>query len=275
MNTHEVYDPMTNIWSSAAPIPTARRGLMAVALDGKLWVVGGVVDALPTPTGVLQVYDPATNTWETKAPMPTPRYGAGIGVIAGRIHVAGGLTAIAFVATHEVYDPMTNAWTTDAPMPSPRSQLVAGVVNSTLFAAGGFNGITNVDTLEAFTGEGVPPPGPVGVNFSLHPRSLKLSSQGNFVTGYITVAPPDVVTDLNGASVRVDKINGNSISPLAALSFEFQDQDGDGVLETLMAKFNRAALAGLLGEGLNSVSVAASFSDGRAAAGSDTIRGIK
>ena len=40
-DNHEVYDPARNAWTVAEPMPTARHGLAAVAVDGKIYVIGG------------------------------------------------------------------------------------------------------------------------------------------------------------------------------------------------------------------------------------------
>ncbi len=37
----EAYDPKTNRWSAHAPMPTARHGLGAAVVDGKLFVISG------------------------------------------------------------------------------------------------------------------------------------------------------------------------------------------------------------------------------------------
>lgn len=53
----DVYDPITNKWTTLAPMPTAGHVIGAV-LRGKLFVTPG--------PGVLYVYNPVTNTWQTK-----------------------------------------------------------------------------------------------------------------------------------------------------------------------------------------------------------------
>ena len=42
---HEQYDPMADSWQPAPPLPTARHGLTAQAVNNKLYVLGGG----PTP----------------------------------------------------------------------------------------------------------------------------------------------------------------------------------------------------------------------------------
>jgi N-acetylneuraminic acid mutarotase len=40
-NNNEKYDPKSNKWTIETPMPTARHGLGAVAIDGKIYVIGG------------------------------------------------------------------------------------------------------------------------------------------------------------------------------------------------------------------------------------------
>jgi hypothetical protein len=46
-NQVEAYDPATDSWSTYAPMPTARHGLGAIAVDGRIYVIAGG----PTPGG--------------------------------------------------------------------------------------------------------------------------------------------------------------------------------------------------------------------------------
>ncbi len=76
-STVEVYDPSTNTWSTAASMPTARFGLAAAAVNGKIYAIGGVNSSGGSEVflNTVEVYDPATNTWSTAASMLTARYG--------------------------------------------------------------------------------------------------------------------------------------------------------------------------------------------------------
>ena len=89
----EVYDPVTNMWTMAAPMPTVRGGLNAAAVFGCLHVFGGEGREGVFPQH--EVYDPTTDLWYLLDPMPTPVHGvAGAGVVDDRIYLPGGGTGV-------------------------------------------------------------------------------------------------------------------------------------------------------------------------------------
>src|SRR5207248_1662385 len=71
VTTVNVYDPSTNAWTSAAPLPIARGATGAAVLNGKIYVTGGLEAGASVPD--FTVYDPGTNTWTTLPNMPTAR----------------------------------------------------------------------------------------------------------------------------------------------------------------------------------------------------------
>ncbi len=107
---------------------------------------------------------------------------------------------------------------------------------------------------------------------SLHPRTLNLSSNGNFVTCYLNTLDGSPITSLVPSSPTVVAVDGAPVAPVQAVQWDFQDQDGDGTEETLMAKFDRGQIAALLSPGVRTLTVRASSASGRVFEGSDTIR---
>ena len=113
LDTVEVYDPATETWAAAAPMPTARWGLAAGVVGGKLYAVGGAgtvggVDNQPLDT--VEVYDPDKDSWTALDPLPTARFGLAAGVIDGKLYAVGGTGTLGGVDlqpldTVEVYDP--------------------------------------------------------------------------------------------------------------------------------------------------------------------------
>ncbi len=127
----------TGIWNGAKqPMPTARFGLAAVSLNGKIYAVGGY---RLTYSKANEEYDPVTNTWATKAAMPTARTGLAAAAVNGKLYAVGGWISSP-LATNEEYDPATDIWATKTAIPTARSWLAVAVVNGRLYAVGGDNG---------------------------------------------------------------------------------------------------------------------------------------
>jgi N-acetylneuraminic acid mutarotase len=133
-----IYDPMSNAWTEGPPMPSPRGALAAVALDGKLYAIGGY-DGNGN-TGAVEVYDPATQRWAGRAPLPTPRDHLAAAVIDGRIYASGGRRDLDYhknLAVTEVYESTADRWTKAPDLPTPRSGIAAGVVGKTLYVVGG------------------------------------------------------------------------------------------------------------------------------------------
>ncbi len=92
----EVYDPSSNNWTRAAPMPTARGGVNGIAARGCFYAFGGEGNDAD-PRGVFaenEVYDPRAGSWRRLDPIPTPVHGvAGAAYLNGWIHLPGGGTA--------------------------------------------------------------------------------------------------------------------------------------------------------------------------------------
>ena len=73
-DANEVYDPTTNTWSTAAPIPSAVYGYGSAVINGKIYIVGGSKSPGTVGTNSFvnsnQVYDPQANSWSLGADLP-------------------------------------------------------------------------------------------------------------------------------------------------------------------------------------------------------------
>ena len=106
----ELYDPVSQTWSLAAPLHVARTGHEATLLaNGLVLVTGGGVEG-GAPFASAEVYNSATNTWTVVNPMTTERvqHTATI-LINGKVLVVGGTGSDAATSA-ELYDPATNTW---------------------------------------------------------------------------------------------------------------------------------------------------------------------
>src|SRR5439155_1734290 len=118
-------------WTARAPMPTARQEVAAAALDGRIFVIGGL-GAGAEPVTTVEVYDPGTDRWEARASLPAPAHHLAAAALGGREAFLG--TQYAAV---EVYDPATNGWFAGTPLPTARGGLAAAVLGDRVFAFGG------------------------------------------------------------------------------------------------------------------------------------------
>mgnify|MGYP001562875635 CR=1 FL=1 len=161
----EVYDPVTNIWTSKAPMPGTRSFVYAAAVNGELYVVG----TNDTPGGFvasLDVYNPESNSWSVRTPNATPRGWAGAAEVDGIIYALGGYTSPLAPApsnTVEAYDPLTDEWVSVAPIPTgvlfPRPQGIGGA----LYVQGTAPNNTPSSLLQVFTPAPPPPLPPLDI----------------------------------------------------------------------------------------------------------------
>lgn|GEM_PF-3198471 len=136
-----VYDPATDTWDDTrASLPKGRFAHAAEAVNGKLYVMGGVTGAISNALDDIQVYDPLTDTWQSAGSMPIRRAAFGSCVIDDQIYLVGGELeepTTNVLDDVSVYDPATGNWTTLAPLPTARCYLTAEAVNGKIYAAGG------------------------------------------------------------------------------------------------------------------------------------------
>jgi N-acetylneuraminic acid mutarotase len=69
-------------------MPTARSGVAAAVLEGRMLIFGG-----EGPAGTfnqVEAYAAGNNGWSSLARMPTARHGLGAAAVAGRIYVVSG-----------------------------------------------------------------------------------------------------------------------------------------------------------------------------------------
>lgn len=142
----ELYDPVSNAWSSAGSMSTARAAHSATALpSGAVLVAGGGTNG-NSPVATADLYDPVGSTWSSAASMSTPREGhTATLLLNGMVLVTGGVftvnnTGSITTATAELYNPTTNIWASAASMSTPRENHTATLLqNGPLLVAGGFN----------------------------------------------------------------------------------------------------------------------------------------
>lgn len=138
-----VYDPATNSWTSLADMPTARGGATAQAINGRIYVIGGMNDQ-GASVGTVEVYNPSTNSWQTAPSLNNVRDNPGSAVLDGDIYVFGGRirnsdgsTTLAEMKSVEMFDAAANEWLEKTPMPTGRRAMSVGVISGKAIVAGG------------------------------------------------------------------------------------------------------------------------------------------
>lgn len=137
--------PGGSAWSSAPPTDGAIQETAAVAVDGRIYVIGGF-DASVQVVSTVRVFDTATETWSTAPDLPEPVHHANAAVVDGTIYVVGALQGLAFTAIGDVWswNPATdvNSWAAHTPMPTgtQRGSSIVGVIDGRIHVAGGLRG---------------------------------------------------------------------------------------------------------------------------------------
>jgi hypothetical protein len=139
-------------WKQKVGMHQARSVLGVVAVNGKIYAIGGSTQSGVIPSaggdvygepngdylvGTNEEYDPTTNKWTTKESMPTPRIDFGIAAYQGKIYCIGGRTGEGFIGVNEVYDPATDTWETKTSMPTARGWFTASTANGKIYCIGG------------------------------------------------------------------------------------------------------------------------------------------
>ncbi|XP_062569333.1 kelch-like protein 5 [Saccostrea cucullata] len=137
------FDPYTRKWSTVAPLRSARLMHCMVALNGRLYVIGGQ-DINDRLLNTMECYNPGTDTWVWMPTFQVPRLAAAAAVSNGKIYLAGGYTAdiktksgSPISSVLECFDPKTNKWTRLGDIRVPRCHAVMVEVRGELFLCGG------------------------------------------------------------------------------------------------------------------------------------------
>ena len=132
----DVYDPRTDAWKQVSSMPTGRRMHGAVALDGKIYALGGLD---PDGVSTADVYDSQTDQWQTLAEMATGRTNVAAAAASGKIYAIGGTNSHGeAIATVEAFDPLLGAWAEVASMSVARKDHAAAVVDGRIYVMGGY-----------------------------------------------------------------------------------------------------------------------------------------
>jgi N-acetylneuraminic acid mutarotase len=127
-----------NSWNTRASMHQARTELGVIAVDGKIYAIGGHTDSKFVCTN--EQYNPVDDTWVTLNSMPTPRANFAIAAYDSKIYCIGGYSDNYYdtnpktvFSINEVYDTSTDSWSTKASLPVAMEKLVVHVIDDKFF----------------------------------------------------------------------------------------------------------------------------------------------
>jgi hypothetical protein len=144
----ELYDPATGIWSPGGSLKYIRQEHSAILLTtGKVLIAGGLGRQC-------ELYDPETDTWSDTGSMVTGRrHHTATLLRSGKVLFAGG-NAGAALAACELYDPTTGTWTATGSLQVARESHAATLLpNGKVLVTGGVNGSGSQSISELFDPE--------------------------------------------------------------------------------------------------------------------------
>jgi N-acetylneuraminic acid mutarotase len=125
-------------WTTAAPMPTARSEIAAAAVDGRIYVAGGLT-ALGT-SNIFESYDPAADRWQKLPSLPLAVHHLAAVGAAGCFYITGGYDSMRFkadVRSTWSFDSKAGAWRGIADMPAPRAAHAMAEIGGKPYVAGG------------------------------------------------------------------------------------------------------------------------------------------
>jgi N-acetylneuraminic acid mutarotase len=123
-------------WSHGKTMPTKRLEVSGVALDGKIYIIGGA-DRRGTKN-IVETYDLKSNKWSSVSSLPQRLDHTAAATYNGKVYVIGGFNSTGASTNFLfIYDPTTNKWKQGKSMPTPRGALTAKFVDGILYAIGG------------------------------------------------------------------------------------------------------------------------------------------
>ena len=120
-------------------MPAPRSAHRVVALDGRLYVVGGVGGPADGPgaSGRVLIYDVASASWSEGAPLPLNRDHLGAVVVGTEIWAIGGRAGGQNLARVDIYNPATDKWREGSALPEPTSGAADGILDGVLLISAG------------------------------------------------------------------------------------------------------------------------------------------
>jgi N-acetylneuraminic acid mutarotase len=149
---NDLYVTDEDRWRKLAPLLFPRQHIDGARIDGKIYVVGGLIRDPNPPadsgqlipkvaTRTVEVYDIDENKWSLGRELPEARHGVQVAVFRGKLYSIGGAyvqtKGQAISSAFERYDPESNTWESLPELPVPLLAPGLAVIKEMIFVLGG------------------------------------------------------------------------------------------------------------------------------------------
>ncbi|MDP9175904.1 MAG: carbohydrate-binding protein [Planctomycetota bacterium] len=130
----DVYDPSTNLWSVAAPMPAPRSHISPATFvrNGRIDVIGGEGNGNGHLADFIE-FDPTANAWAALPSLPLARKSAIAAAIGNRIIVTTGEPPSGPTLNTTLVGVLSNAWETGPTIPVQVGEVAGGIINGTMY----------------------------------------------------------------------------------------------------------------------------------------------
>jgi N-acetylneuraminic acid mutarotase len=151
LNHTYLYDPVADSWTRKADMPEARAFLSAVAVNGKIYAMGGSTRGYEG-SEIVKMYDPLTDTWSVKPGLQAGVALPAASVFDGNIYLTGGGTsednsAGTAYPYFQFFDITSGSWSLKRNLTQGRIGHRSGVIAGRMYICGGFSSNTTLNDL--------------------------------------------------------------------------------------------------------------------------------
>ncbi|XP_051881656.1 kelch-like protein 24 [Pristis pectinata] len=131
-----MYNSLLNVWLRVAPLNKGRWRHKMVALQGKIYAVGGFNGF--SRISSVECYDPSLNCWSLRTPLLEAVSSAAVTVCLNKVHVIGGALNDKLNSTKvQSFDPLKDEWTFTTTTPFAQRCINAVSLNDSFYVMGG------------------------------------------------------------------------------------------------------------------------------------------
>jgi N-acetylneuraminic acid mutarotase len=136
----------TGFWDSIPPMPSVRQEVGVAAVEGRVYVVGGM-NAMGVGQTTVEIFDTRTNQWQTGPALPLSLHHPNVAAVGTKVYVAGGYAGVAGLPSASTFelDVDRMVWARKPDMPSARGAGAAVGYSGRLYVFGGERGTTVSD----------------------------------------------------------------------------------------------------------------------------------